>query len=178
MIRPLIFPDEMEACVQVIRKSFATVARIYHLTPQNAPANGAFITINRIEELHVEGSYFIGYFEGDLLVGTAVVHQAVGGVFRIEKLAVLPQFRHHGIGAELLESAEEAVQEQDGRIVNIGVINENILVKHWFHKHGFAELEIKQFPGHPFSVCFMEKSLRANANHKSWEEMLADQKKS
>lgn len=159
MVRPLVFPDEIDVCADVIRRSFATIARIYHLTPQNAPANGAFMTSNRITELHAQGAFFLGDFEGDILTGTVLIHQAVGGVFRLDKISVLPQFRHNGIGGELYKNAEEAIIEQNGRIINIGIINENTLIKYWFKHKGFKEVEVKKFPGHPFSVCFMEKEL-------------------
>ena len=78
----------------------------------------------------------------------------------MERLAVLPSYRHRGIGRALMDFAFEAVKKHGGKKVSIGIINENRVLKNWYMEYGFVETGTRVFRHLPFEVCFMEKAAR------------------
>jgi ribosomal protein S18 acetylase RimI-like enzyme len=76
--------------------------------------------------------------------------------YEMEKLAVLPKYRHLGYGKALIDFTKEYVKSQNGEIVTIGIIDENTTLKQWYSAYGFTEKGTKTFSHLPFIVCFME----------------------
>jgi len=145
-----------EECVRVIRDSFRTVADEFGLTKESAPTNAAFIELDSLEALHQKGTRFFGGFFDDRLVGFVAIRKAKDDLYYMEKLAVLPGFRHRGYGRKLVEHAIKAVKEVGGARISIGIINENTVLKEWYKGIGFVETGIRQYPHLPFKVCYME----------------------
>jgi ribosomal protein S18 acetylase RimI-like enzyme len=77
----------------------------------------------------------------------------------MDKLAVLPEYRHKGYGRRLVEFVLDDVKRHKGERVALGIINESTVLKNWYIGNGFAETGTKKFEHLPFTVCFMEKSL-------------------
>ena len=159
MIRELTDMKDFEVCAAVIRDSFTTVADQFNLTRENAPSNPAFITIESLISAREKGIRFFGLFDEQQLIGCIAIEQAMDGVFYLERLAVLPDFRHKGHGSEILRFACEHIREAGGRYISIGIINEHSMLKKWYLYHGFYETGLKEFDHLPFTVCFMEKEL-------------------
>lgn len=145
-----------EVCVMVIRSSFRTVADEFGLTRENAPTNAAFIELDALAVLQQKGAQMYGGFCDGRLVGFVAVRKAKDDLYYMEKLAVLPDFRHRGYGRQLVDFAVKAVREAGGRRISIGIINENTVLKEWYKCIGFIETETRQFPHLPFTVCHME----------------------
>jgi len=145
-----------EECARVIRDSFITVANEFGLTKENAPTNAAFIELDSLIGLQQKGARMYGGFCDGRLVGFVAVRKAKDDLYYMEKLAVLPGFRHRGYGRQLVAFAVKAVREAGGRRISIGIINENTVLKEWYRSMGFVETEIRRFPHLPFTVCCME----------------------
>ncbi len=79
--------------------------------------------------------------------------------YYIERLAVVPEKRHHGYGGSLLSYAIDKINENGGSTISIGIINENKVLKEWYKNYGFKETECKRFGHLPFEVCFMSKEV-------------------
>jgi ribosomal protein S18 acetylase RimI-like enzyme len=160
-IRPVTDVNEFEECAIVMRNSFATVAASFGLTPKNAPTNAAFTNAVRLRESFEKGTAFFCIFEGDHMIGTIAVEKSKDhdDLFYIERLAVLPEYRHKGYGALLMDHACAEIIHRGGTRVSIGIINENEILKKWYSEYGFVETGTKRFEHLPFTVCFMEKSL-------------------
>lgn len=79
--------------------------------------------------------------------------------FYIERLAVLPDYRHKRIGRRLMDYAFEKIKSYNGKTVSIGIIDENTVLKEWYKKYGFEETGIKKFDHLPFTVCFLQKKV-------------------
>lgn len=94
--------EDLPACVQVIREGFATVAKEFGLTEQNCPTNGAFMTLERLDQACERGDLMVGLFAGAELAGFAQLTKAGRKAYELEKLTVLPQYRHEGLGGVLL----------------------------------------------------------------------------
>lgn len=46
---------ELPACLEVIRKSFSTVAEEFGLTPENCPTHTSFVPLSRLEGEYQRG---------------------------------------------------------------------------------------------------------------------------
>ena len=112
-----------------------------------------------LQTLADKGVDFFGAFQDGNLVGFVAIEKADDDVYYMEKLAVLPAFRHHGCGARLIRHVMEKVREGGGRKVSIGIIEENAVLKNWYARNGFVVTGIRQFAHLPFQVCFMERAV-------------------
>ena len=148
--------DELDVFADVIRKSFITVAGDFGLTEQNCPTNGAFIQTERLLSDWDNGNVMAGLFAVGKPAGFAQLAQKDAAVFELCKVAVLPQFRHEGYGARLLNWARETVREKGGSKITIGIIEENTVLKSWYQSYGFLHTGTCVFSHLPFTVGFME----------------------
>jgi N-acetylglutamate synthase-like GNAT family acetyltransferase len=79
--------------------------------------------------------------------------------FYIEKVSVLPEYRHNGYGIDLMNFALDKIKIKGGKWVSIALIDSNTRLKDWYLNQGFIETGTKDFPHLPFRVCFMKKDL-------------------
>ena len=155
--------DEIQECAVLLAKSFATVAKQYGLTEDNAPTNPAFMTAQRLSEYLRKPVMLFGMLEDNRLVGCVALERAKTepDTFYVERLAVDPTQRHQGYGETLMSFATETIRRVGGRQASIGVMNQNKVLKDWYQRQGFVEIERKHFEHLPFEVCFMSKGLGA-----------------
>lgn len=100
------------------------------------------------------------YLDGQR-VGFVAVERADDDRWYMERLAVLPEYRHKGIGRTLMDFVFETVRQRGGKKVSIGIINENRVLKKWYIDYGFVETGTRAFSHLPFEVCFLEKAVRS-----------------
>jgi diamine N-acetyltransferase len=153
--------DEITTSTQIIRDSFRTIALQFGLTRQNCPTHPSFMTVSQLIALKERGSTFFGLFLDDRQVGFLAVEKAENGLYYLEKLAIMPSFRHEGLGRMLVKQALDYIKGNDGHRVSIGLIDENTILKNWYRGIGFKEINTKIFPNLPFSVCFMELEIKS-----------------
>jgi len=140
----------------VIRQSFATVAKDFGLTRENCPGHTSFITNERLESKIKEGYYPYGYFTDGKLVGFASLTDIGDGAYEMNDVSILPEYRHLGYGKELLDSCKEKGKQFDGTKISIGIVEENAALKSWYATNGFIHTWTKKFDHLPFMVGFME----------------------
>ena len=157
-IRVLDIGADTGYIADVIRASFATVARRFDLTPSNCPAHPAFLETDKLAQMQQKGAQFLGLTTEGRLAGLVAV-KIRDQMCHIEKLAVLPECRHRGFGKTLMEAAEDYARERGCEKASIGIIDENKILKDWYIGMGFGVAEIKEFAHLPFRVCFMDKLL-------------------
>lgn len=158
MIKQIEYP-ELEQCLEVIRNSFSTVAEEFNLTEQNAATNGAFMKIQRLQNDYDKGGMMYGYEQNGKIVGFAQLVPKNDGIFELEKLAVLPAYRHNGYGRQLIEFIADKAKACEARKITIGIIEENKRLKDWYLQNGFVHTGTKKFDHLPFTVGFMEMQL-------------------
>lgn len=149
--------NELNNSIRVIRNSFRTVAEEYGLTIENCPTHPSFVTIQQLNELRTKGLRLFGLFLDNVQVGFVAIEQANNILYYMEKLAVLPEHRHNGYGAQLVNHVLDFVRNGGGQKVSIGIIDEHTILKNWYRKLGFMELSTTKFDHLPFTVCFMER---------------------
>ncbi len=154
MIRE-ITEKEIASSADIVRRAFQTVAGEFGLTKENAPTNGAFLDDGRLLEEYRRGIKMFGLFADEPQIGFAALEQKDQATFYLEKLAVLPEYRHKGCGEALVRYAVEYVRKMGGKAISIGIIYENKRLLEWYAKLGFIETGTKSFAHLPFSVCFM-----------------------
>lgn len=159
-IAPMDSHTDLETLVRVIRESFLTVARDFNLTPENAPTNPAFLRLERLQDSISNQLEFFAARIGEDIVGCVGIQPGkTEGEYYIERLAVLPAYRHNGIGKMLLDAAVAEITKRNAARIGIGIIDENTVLKDWYRSNGFVETGTKKFERLPFTVCFMSKNI-------------------
>lgn len=77
----------------------------------------------------------------------------------LNNLCVLPEHRHSGIGKALLEDAFGRAKEKGCTKMNIGIVEENAVLRRWYEDNGFVHIGTKKFDHFPFTCGYMEASL-------------------
>jgi GNAT superfamily N-acetyltransferase len=149
---------DLKNSAAVIRDSFKTVALEFGLNELNCPTHPSLITLDKLLELKSKAKLF-GLFWNNMQVGFVAIEKADDKVYYLDKLAVLPEYRHKGYGGKLVEFVSNFVKKHNGQKVSLGMINESTVLKKWYQKLGFKETGTQSFEHLPFTVCFMEKSL-------------------
>ena len=147
--------NQLPECLDIIRRSFATVAEDFGLTAENCPTNGAFIPLSRLQNDYNKGNLMFGLYEGDKIIGFMEIAEYSNEVCGLEKLAVLPDYRHHSYGKQLLDFAKKTAIDKGYKIIQIGIIEANTQLKNWYSDYGFEHTGTKEFPHLPFLVGYM-----------------------
>jgi len=158
-IREITDERELGSSARVVRNAFKTVALDFNLTRENSPTHPSFITIGRLREDRNRGLKFFGLFLEGRQIGLIAVERADATLYYIERLAVLPEYRHRGYGKKLMESAFDYIRANNGKKVSIAIISEQVILKDWYKGLGFEEMSTREFAHLPFAVCFMEKAI-------------------
>lgn len=150
---------DLKKCLEVIRESFLTVAKEFKLTIENAPTNPAFIKFSDLLKMREKGIVMFGVFNEESQIGFVAIEKAGEDTYYMEKLVVLPEFRHRGYGKRIMDYVVDYVRKNGGKRIGIGIINENSILKQWYENYGFREIELKRFAHLPFTVCLMSKEI-------------------
>ncbi len=160
IVRELKDEAVIDFSAELIRKSFETVARDFNLTKENCPTHASLITNKQLHDLYEKGQWFFGIFVNGHQTGFVAVEKSNPDIFFMEKLAVLPEARHHGYGKILVRFAVEFAHSRGALKLSIGTIHEHQVLKDWYKALGFVETGLRKFAHLPFTVCFMEKVLK------------------
>jgi len=148
--------EQLDICLDIVHKSFQTVADEMILTKDNCSSYTAFMPIEKLISqfenntpmlLYQYNGCFAGYFS--LSINDDSVE--------LNNLAVLPEYRHLGIGKELVDYAITYSKNILGaNKIKIGIVEENTILKGWYEKIGFVHTGTQKFEHLPFTVGFME----------------------
>lgn len=161
---PSILPvreEHLSGCVQLIRKSFLTVAEDFGFTPENASRFTAFaITQERLaQELTGPDCLLFACWYNGQLAGYYSIHFQNHAVCEINHLCVEPSLRHNGLGRRLLEHAFVQARKLSCKKMVFGLVEENLVLKRWYQSFGFISTGTKKFDFFPFTCGYMEKIL-------------------
>ena len=151
--------SEIEECAAVIRTSFATVAKEFNLTKENCPTHTSFIPFEKLKMQFERGCPMFAYIDDDKIVGYFSLIPQKDGNLELNNLAVLPNYRHKGYGAEMIRYAVDTAKAMNVDTIRIGIIEESMVLKNWYIKNGFIHIGIHKFEHLPFMVGFMEMKL-------------------
>lgn len=153
--------QDLAECVEVIKNSFQTVADELGFTVENAPRFTAFATTEERLNWHLNGEHrpIFAYCDDDAIVGYYSLLLQDNNQCELNNLAVLPAYRHKGIGEALLQHAYKTAKALGCNKINIGIVEENQVLRRWYESLGFVHLGTKKFEHFPFTCGFMEKPL-------------------
>ena len=156
MIRA-VTPADLAECARVIRASFRTVADDFGLTEENAPRFTAFaVTEERLRRQLDAGDRLMFADEADgVLRGFYALRLPDGGGCELGNLAVLPAYRHNGIGGGLLRHALRTAREQGRTEMRLSIVEENAALRRWYEDFGFTHTGTEKFDFFPFTCGYM-----------------------
>lgn len=151
--------QDLSTIVKVLNLSHGTIARDFNFTKEDNPTNNAFIDEKTLREQLNNGIELYGLKMNNRLVGCIAIEKSKRepSTYYIEKVSVLPEFRHQGIGVRLMDFATAKIKDAGGQIISIALIDSNTKLKKWYLSQGFIETGFKDFEHLPFRVCFMRK---------------------
>jgi GNAT superfamily N-acetyltransferase len=146
--------DNFDNSISIIRRSFITVTYDLGITKENCPTHTAFI-----KELEQGPDIFhFGVFtDENKQIGFFSIIRKTDEVYDLEKVAVIPEYRHQQHGKSILIYADEFVKNRKGRRIKISLIAENTVLADWYRKNGYVDISTKKFDHFPFTVLYMEK---------------------
>lgn len=146
-------------CLEVIKKSYETVAKNYNLTKDNDPYNPAFMTESDYTEFGKKYIDMFAVYEDGRCIGFFDVLFGEDKKSLLDLICVLPEFRNRGLGKQMLDYALNYA-EFNGRQTIAVRLNEDIEVsKKWLADSGFEVLHTKKDDNSPFAICTMVKNL-------------------
>lgn len=151
--------SNFECAINVIRESYLTVAKEFEINKENGSSNPAFIELEHLDEMNRKGIEMYGAFIDSHCVGFVGLENAKNGLYYLEKLAILPTYRHKGYGLQLIDFIFNRVRLLKGKEISIGIINENLKLKEWYLDYGFIEKDILKYNHLPFTVCLLRKEI-------------------
>ena len=153
--------EDIPTCVNLIRSSFMTVADEFGITKENAPRFTAFaISDNRLY-WHMDREHrpmFVDDEDGVLCGYYSLLIQE-NGECELNNLAVLPQYRHRGIGRKLLEHSCSFAKSVGCRVMNIGIVEENAVLRKWYEQNGAIHIGTQKFDFFPFTCGYLKREL-------------------
>ncbi len=153
--------EDIPTCVNLIRSSFMTVADEFGITKENAPRFTAFAISEDRLYWHMNEEHrpmFVAEEDGVLCGYYSLLIQE-NGECELNNLAVLPQYRHRGIGKQLLEHSCSVAKSLGCRTMNIGIIEENKTLRAWYEQNGAVHVGIKKFDFFPFTCGYLKREL-------------------
>lgn len=162
MIIPISKKEQLPACLDIIHRSFRTVADEFGLTQENCPKHTSFIPICFLETQMKWGWHMFGLFQENKIIGYMSLSKESDTAFELHNLAILPQYRHKGFGAMMLDYAKEAVKKLGGCTIKIGIIEESTVLKNWYEANGFVHTRSQKFDHLPFTSGYLEWHIDRN----------------
>ena len=153
--------EEIPECVCVIREAFETVAEEFGFTAENAPRFTAFATTEERLQWHFEQEHrpMYVYCIAEKIVGYYSLALLNDGAVELNNLAVVPAYRHQGIGGQLLQHAIAETHNLGCNRLKISIVEENKILRHWYELYGFVHMGIKKFDFFPFTCGYLERDL-------------------
>ena len=153
--------NDIHECVVVIKDAFMTVANEFGFTMENAPRFTAFaMNEERLRwQMEQEHRPMYGYYDAGKIVGYYSLTLSEGGECELSNLAVLPLYRHRGIGDKLLRHSFDEARGKDCTAMKISIVEENVVLRKWYEMHGFVHTGTEKFDFFPFTCGYMRKQL-------------------
>ena len=153
--------EDIPTCVNLIRSSFITVAEEYGITKENAPRFTAFAISDDRLYWHMDKEHrpmFVAE-EDSVLCGYYSLLIQENGECELNNLAVLPQYRHRGIGKQLLEHSFTFAKSVGCHAMNIGIVEENTVLRKWYEQNGAIHIGTQKFDFFPFTCGYLRREL-------------------
>lgn len=151
--------NEMQACSDLIKESFASVADKFNITKENAPNYVAFSTTpDKLTEQYLSGREMYIYVLDERIIGYFSLN-FYDNASELCNLCVLSEYRHKKIGGDLLQFAIQRVKSKQVDKLTLSIVEENAVLKEWYSSFGFIHTHTKKYDFFPFTCGYMELQL-------------------
>ncbi len=144
---------------RIIRTSFRDVAERFELTAENCPTHPSLCTQEWLQAAVDKGIRFFILVDGENACGCAAMEYAGVNVCYLERLAVLPPYRHWGFGERLVRHVLDEARVAGTERVEMGIIAAQAELRDWYLGLGFEEMGSRVFEHLPFEVIFMSREI-------------------
>lgn len=152
---------DIPECVSVIKEAFMTVANEFGFTAENAPRFTAFAMSDERLRWQYENEHrpMYAYYDENIIIGYYSLALLENGECELNNLAVLPSYRHQGIGEKMLYHAFDEAVRLERTTMKIGIVEENTVLRKWYEAHGFVHTGTEKFDFFPFTCGYLKKDI-------------------
>ncbi len=149
--------EEITKCVQVIRRSHQTVADEFGFTKENAPRYVAFATDENRLIWHMDQEHRLMFLEEEsgIIRGYYSLLLKQDGESELCNLSVLPEYRHHGVGSELLRHSISIARAHHCKLMRLSIVEENTVLRRWYEQNGAIHTGTEKYDFFPFTCGYM-----------------------
>lgn len=144
---------------RIVSEANKDVAELFKINRENTPKHPSFYTEEKVLADFKRGEEYFLYKENGIAKGCVAFEQQDSDTAYLNRLAVLPRYRHNGIGASLVRYILDYSKSKDIRTVSIGIIAEHEVLKNWYSALGFIEGATRKFDHLPFNIKYMRHEL-------------------
>lgn len=151
----------LRACLDVIHTAFGTVAAARGWTRDSVPDYTAFLPwSDYAAQARGGGRIFAALRDGRIIgCATLVASRRTPHRFLLEKVAVLPDERHGGVGRRLVQRVADEARAVEGDTLGIAIVDDEAVLKNWYLAQGFVQTRTANYPHLPFAVGYLDLNL-------------------
>jgi len=145
--------------VAVLRAGFESVREQFGITAENNPHYPVYWEVGDVARAVARPAQLLGVEVDAALVGCAFAgpSRRRERCWELRHLAVIPEFRHRGIGEALIRAAVECAAADGADVLRIGIVAENLRLSQWYARLGFRVVSRgESYPPLPFTVDRLE----------------------
>jgi len=151
--------EDAEGIAVIVSEANKDVAELFKINIENTPKHPSFYTKEWVLSDFKRGAEYFLYKEEGAAKGCVAFEQPDPDTAYLNRLSVLPRYRHNGIGTALVRHIFAYSKRKNIQIVSIGIIAEHEVLKNWYLDLGFIEGDTRKFEHLPFNVKYMRYEL-------------------
>lgn len=151
--------EDAEQIAKIVSEANKDIAKQFNINKENNPKHPSFYTKKWVLSDFKRGEEYFIYKDENINKGCVAFEQPNAGTAYLNRLCVLPEYRHHGIGESLVNHIIEYSKSKNIQVVSIGIIAAHKVLKAWYSRLGFIEGSTQKFEHLPFDVTYMQHEL-------------------
>ena len=152
-------PTDAEKIAGIVSEANKDVAESFNITCEDTPKHPSFYTQDWVLADFKRGEEYFLYREDGVEKGCVAFEQPNSATAYLNRLSVLPKYRHNGIGSTLVKYILEYAKSKNILYVSIGIIAEHEILQQWYSNLGFVKGNTQKFDHLPFNVQYMRYTL-------------------
>ncbi len=152
-------PENAQQIAAIVREANKDIAKQFNLNKENNPKHPSFYTKEWVLLDMQRGEEYFICKEENTDMGCVAFEQANESTAYLNRLCVLPKYRHNGIGGSLVNHIVEYSKSKNLEVVSIGIIAAHKVLKTWYSSLGFNEGITQKIDHLPFDVTYMQYEL-------------------
>lgn len=151
--------EDAEKIAVIVGRANRDVAKMFEINMENNPKHPSFCTKAWVLADFCRGAEYFLHQSGTTNKGCVAFEQPNADAAFLNRLSVLPEYRHNGIGTALVRHVVAYSKSKNVKIVSIGIIAAHEVLKAWYKDLGFVEKNTQKFKHLPFDVTYLNYEL-------------------